>query len=84
MSGWHVIHGETFLDALRRCHEGESPDLVYMELDANAEREDFREDEDPRSLAHPDAQRHVEHARYCSCLTDSGTCCDMSCPDCHP
>lgn len=46
MSGWHVIHGETFLDALRRCHEGESPDLVYMELDANAEREDFREDED--------------------------------------
>ena len=39
--GWHVIHGDTFLDALRRVANGENPDLVYMELDANSEREDY-------------------------------------------
>ena len=37
--GWHVIHGETFLDALYRVHEGEDPDMVYAELYANSDQE---------------------------------------------
>jgi hypothetical protein len=36
--GWHVICGEELLGALRRCGAGEDPDLVYIELCANAER----------------------------------------------
>ena len=27
--------------ALRRCHDGEDPDLVYLELLANSEAEDY-------------------------------------------
>lgn len=37
--GWHVIAGEDLLAALRRCAAGESPDLVYAELWANADHE---------------------------------------------
>jgi hypothetical protein len=40
--GWWTIHGETILESLRRCAEGESPDVVYAELYANADTEDFR------------------------------------------
>ena len=42
--GWHVISGEDLLAALRRVADGESPDLVYAELWANAEHEDYREE----------------------------------------
>lgn len=35
--GWWVIAGTELLDALRRAHNGEAPDLVYAELYANAE-----------------------------------------------
>lgn len=44
--GWHTMSGEFFLEALRRCYNGENPDLVFAELYANAERESFVEDED--------------------------------------
>lgn len=37
--GWHVISGEDLLQALRRCADGEHPDLVYAELWANAGHE---------------------------------------------
>lgn len=37
--GWHAISGEQFLDALRRVENGETADLVYAELWANAEHE---------------------------------------------
>lgn len=43
--GWHVISGEDFLDALRRVAKGEDPDLVYMELFANAEHERVEDEE---------------------------------------
>ena len=37
--GWHVISGIHMLEVMRRCSEGESPDLVFAELWANAKRE---------------------------------------------
>lgn len=37
--GWHVISGEDLLTALRRCANGEDPDLVYAEMWANARHE---------------------------------------------
>lgn len=37
--GWHVIHGEDLLSAMRRTAAGEDPDHVYVELWANAEHE---------------------------------------------
>jgi hypothetical protein len=39
MDGWHVISAQDLLTALRRCADGENPDLVYAELWANAEHE---------------------------------------------
>ena len=36
---WWAISGDVLLDALRRCAAGESPDLVYLELIANAATE---------------------------------------------
>lgn len=41
--GWHVIHGDDLLAAMRRCHEGENPDLVYAEMYANAEHKHHEE-----------------------------------------
>jgi len=35
--GWWAIEGSVLLDALRRVEAGESPDIVYAELHANAE-----------------------------------------------
>jgi len=37
--GWHVLPGSLLLDSLRRCEQGEDPDLVMAELWANAEVE---------------------------------------------
>lgn len=33
---WFLIREEPLLKALRRAHEGESPDMVLMELTANS------------------------------------------------
>jgi hypothetical protein len=42
--GWHVISGELLLDSLKRCANGEDPDLVMAELWANrTENEDYRD-----------------------------------------
>lgn len=39
MDGWHVLSANDLLAALRRCEAGESADLVYAELWANADHE---------------------------------------------
>jgi len=36
---WWAISGDALLDALRRCANGEDPDLVYAELYANSGQE---------------------------------------------
>lgn len=43
--GWWCISGETLLDALRRAHNGDDPDMVYAELYANSDIERPGEDE---------------------------------------
>lgn len=37
--GWWAISGETVLESLRRVSNGEDPDLVYLELEANAQHD---------------------------------------------
>lgn len=37
--GWWTIDGDALIDALRRCADGEDPDLVYAELYANTEQD---------------------------------------------
>lgn len=45
--GWHTMSGEYLMEALRRCHNGEHPEFVFMEMYANAiERESFADDEE--------------------------------------
>lgn len=39
MNSWWVISNEAFLDALQRCHAGENPDMVLMEIYANSDTE---------------------------------------------
>lgn len=39
--GWWCISGATILDALRRAHNGEDPDLIYLELYGNSVVEPF-------------------------------------------
>ena len=38
---WWTINGEDLMNALRRCREGDSPAIVYMELLANSDSEDY-------------------------------------------
>lgn len=40
--GWWAISGEAFMEALRRAHDGEDPDLLYAEHYANSDHEDYR------------------------------------------
>lgn len=35
--GWWTISGAALLDALKRAHDGEDPDIVYAELYANSD-----------------------------------------------
>ncbi len=42
--GWWTIHGETLLEALREAAETGQPDLVYAELYANSEHEDYSDE----------------------------------------
>lgn len=37
--GWWAISGDAFLDALRKAHAGEDPDLLYAEHYANSDHE---------------------------------------------
>lgn len=45
--GWWSLSGESLMDMLRRCHEGEDPDLVYAEMYANSEHEFVEGDDAP-------------------------------------
>lgn len=36
---WWTIHSSVIQDMLRRAHEGENPDLLYVELIANSDTE---------------------------------------------
>lgn len=38
MTTWWVLEGRALLDALRRAHEGEDPDLLYAEHYANSDQ----------------------------------------------
>ena len=37
--GWWTISGVALLEALRKAHAGNDPDLVYAELYANSDHE---------------------------------------------
>ena len=43
--GWWSISGDDFIEALRRAHAGEDPDLLYAEWYANSEIETVEGDE---------------------------------------
>jgi len=34
---WWVLRDDYFMDALRRAHAGEDPDMLYIEYHANSE-----------------------------------------------
>lgn len=38
---WWTINGADLMAALCRCQEGDSPEIVYLELLANSEGEDY-------------------------------------------
>jgi len=37
---WWVISAESFREAMQRAHDGEEPDLLYVEFWANSEHRD--------------------------------------------
>jgi hypothetical protein len=37
---WHVISDQDLVSLLKRAHEGEDPDLLYIELYANGDRDE--------------------------------------------
>lgn len=39
MTGYWAIIDEAFMDAMRRAHQGEDPDLLYAEFYANSDIE---------------------------------------------
>jgi hypothetical protein len=43
---WWTINGQDMLDALIRCHNGDDPDIVYLELFVNSDVTDYGEDND--------------------------------------
>lgn len=43
--GWWSISGDAIIEALRRSHAGDDPEVVYMELYANANDERASDDE---------------------------------------
>jgi len=40
---WWAINGQVMLDAMHRCHEGEDPELMYLELIANSETDEVEQ-----------------------------------------
>lgn len=40
---WWAINGQDIMDALQRAHDGAEPWLVYLELIAGSESEDYRD-----------------------------------------
>jgi len=42
---WWTINGQVMLDALHRCHAGEDPDTMYLELFANSDTIEMEADD---------------------------------------
>jgi len=40
---WWAINGQVLMDALHRCNEGETPEIMYLELIANSDTEDVED-----------------------------------------
>ena len=38
---WWAINGADFMAAMRRCRDGEDPDIVYLEYVANSDTTDY-------------------------------------------
>lgn len=38
---WWAINGSDIMSALHRAYDGEDPDLIYLELIANSDAEDY-------------------------------------------
>ena len=38
---WWTINGQVMLDAMWRCHNGQNPEIIYLELIANSETIDM-------------------------------------------
>ena len=43
---WWTINGADLMAAMRRCHDGEDPDLVYLEYIANSDTTDYGKGEE--------------------------------------
>lgn len=43
---WWALNGQILMNALHRCHEGENPEIMYLELIANSDTIDVEEDDD--------------------------------------
>ena len=41
---WWVVNGEVLLSSLKRAQSGEDAEMLYLELLANSDTEDFREE----------------------------------------
>lgn len=41
---WWTLNGEDFMKAMRRAHNGEDPDLIYLEYIANSQGTDYGKD----------------------------------------
>jgi hypothetical protein len=42
---WWTINGDDLMTALWRAHEGDDPGVVYLEMFANSDAEDYGEGE---------------------------------------
>lgn len=43
---WHVVHGDTIRELLHRAHNGEDPEMLYVEFYTTAEVHEFPAEED--------------------------------------
>jgi len=43
---WWTINGQVLLDALHRAHDGDDPEVVYLELFANSDTVDVEGEDD--------------------------------------
>lgn len=43
---WWCIQGHSLMYALKRVRDGDDPDVVYLELLANSDIEDYRKGDD--------------------------------------
>lgn len=44
LDDWWVIYGEVLAEFLQRAHQGEDPEMLYIELAANSRTSTFEEE----------------------------------------